>query len=209
MLLKPSRQFLRCPRYSACPLFLILVLVLFISPPSLAATWICSDQQGNKVYTDHNGPGCREFQTRGAYNNQKNTSAGAAQAEQPRQKGGSLTRKDSGPRSRSVTESRSDPSKVLQNKGVKYSEEDLLGSVASGDKAKVELCLRAGINPNTKDDQGQPVLMLASALGNKEIAETLIAHGADVNFKTKQGATPLLASIIMGQKDISKLLIEK
>src|SRR5215510_6538850 len=36
--------------------------LLFMGGASVAGTWVCSDLQGNEVYTDHNGPRCREFQ---------------------------------------------------------------------------------------------------------------------------------------------------
>jgi len=40
----------------------VAIATLFIGGASVAGTWICSDLQGNEVYTDHNGPRCKEFQ---------------------------------------------------------------------------------------------------------------------------------------------------
>jgi ankyrin repeat protein len=85
----------------------------------------------------------------------------------------------------------------------------LLRAVASGNKAKTELVLRGGISANTKDDQGQSALIMATALPSTDIADLLIAHGADVNSRSKDGATPLMAAIITGHKDTAKLLLRK
>src|SRR5262245_59887379 len=39
----------------------IAMHILNMGEASIAGTYLCSDPQGNEVYTDHNRPGCREF----------------------------------------------------------------------------------------------------------------------------------------------------
>ena len=97
----------------------------------------------------------------------------------------------------------------VDHKGVRYSEQDLLRAVASGNKAKIELMLRTGISANAKDEQGQSALTMATALPSKDVAELLITHGADVNSRSNEGAIPLMAAILTGHKETAKLLLRK
>ena len=179
------------------------ILMVFIGEASVAGTWVCSDPQGNEVYTDHNGPRCREFQPTNPDDSPKKPTVVTPQASKRRSSDAiPFSLPPSGERkSGAVTE--------LDHKGTNYSEQDLLRAVASGNKAKIELMLRAGISANAKDEQGQSALTVAAALPNTDIAELLMAHGADVNARSHDGATPLMAAIMTGHKDTAKLLLRK
>jgi ankyrin repeat protein len=172
--------------------------MLFIGGTSVAETYLCSDPQGNEVYTDHNRPGCREFTPTPPNDIEGKPSAKPPQAHKKRAEPPPTS---SSPQLR--------PSGERSNKGASYSEHDLLRAVASGDKGKTELVLRAGISANTKDEQGQSALTLAAALPTTEIAGLLITHGANVNAKNNDAAPPLMAAIMAGQKDTAKLLLRK
>ena len=187
----------------------VAIAMLFIGGTSVAGTWICSDLQGNEVYTDHNGPRCREFPpTNPATNSDdivKTPSAKSPQAPKRRSS-------DAIPfpfSLRPFGERKSGAITELDHKGANYSEQDLLRAVASGNKRKTELGLQAGISANAKDEQGQSALTMAAALPKTDIAELLITHGADVNARSNDGATPLMAAIITGHKETAKLLLRK
>ena len=162
----------------------VAIPLLFIGGASAAGTYMCSDPDGTVVYTDHNRPGCREFTPTPPNDIEGKPSAKTPQA----------------PKKKSERPS-------LDPKGVTYSEQDLLQAVASGNKEKTGLLLRAGISPNAKDEQGQSALTMAAALPRTDIAVLLIAQGADVNARSHEGATPLMAAIMTGQKDTAKLLL--
>ncbi|HKY70678.1 MAG TPA: ankyrin repeat domain-containing protein [Nitrospira sp.] len=144
------------------------------------------------MYTDHHRPGCREFTPTPPNDIEGKPSAKTPQA--PKKRSGER-------KTGAVTES------AHQEAG--YSDQDLLRAVASGNKGKTELVLRAGVSANAKDEHGQPALTMAAALPSTDIAELLIAHGADVNARSHDGATPLMAAMMSGQKDTAKLLLRK
>src|SRR6188474_1722911 len=115
------------------------IFMVFIGEASVAGTWVCSDPQGNEVYTDRNGPRCREFLPTNPDDSPKKPSAKTPQPLKRRSAEG-------------------------DHKEASYSEQDLLRAVASGNKGKAELVLRAGISANAKDEQGQSALTVAAAL---------------------------------------------
>ena len=184
----------------------VAMLILIMGEASIAGTYICSDPQGNEVYTDHNRPGCREFTPTPPNDIEGKPSAKPPQipkrrSDPPPTSSSSLRRPLGERKSGAMTE--------LDHKGASYSEQDLLRAVASANRGKTELVLRAGISANAKDEQGHSALTMATALPSTDIAELLIAHGADVNARSSDGATPLMAAIITGHKDTARLLLRK
>ena len=182
----------------------VAIPLLFIGGASVAATYMCSDPQGNEVYTDQNRPGCREFTPTPPNDIEAKPSAETPQAPKQKSKPAPLpfSRRPSG-------EAKKGAIPELDLKAVTYSEQDLLRAVASGNKGKTEVVLRAGISANAKDEQGHSALTMATALPSTEIAGLLITHGADVNARSHDGATPLMAAIMSGQKDTAKLLLRR
>jgi ankyrin repeat protein len=117
-------------------------------------------------------------------------------------------------------------------------EEKLFAAVEGNDKAKVEELIKQGVNVNTRDINGDTVLIIAARLGlgeivdclldngadvnekdkegwtalmktdNRRIAESLIKHGADVNAKDKDGWTALMIAALIGRFDIVKYLVD-
>ena len=181
----------------------VVIPLLFIGGFSTAGTWICSDPQGNEVYTDHNRPGCREFTPTPPNDIEGKPSVKPPQAPKRRSS-------DAIPFSlRPFGERKNGAITEPDLKGANYSEQDLLRAVASGNTGKAELVLRAGISANAKDEQGQSALTMAAALPNADMAALLIAHAADVNARSHDGATPLMAAIMTGHKETAKLLLRK
>src|SRR5262245_39700110 len=180
--------------------------LLFMGGASLAGTWVCSDLQGNEVYTDHNGPRCREFQPTNPDDIEKKPNAKTSPAPKQRSEAAPLPFRSL---QRPFGERKSGATTEGDHTGASYSDQDLLRAVASGNKEKTELVLRAGISANAKDEQGQSALTMATALPSTAIAELLIDHSADVNARSHDGATPLMAAIVTGHKDTAKLLLRK
>ena len=123
--------------------------LLFMGGASVAGTWICSDPQGNEVYTDHNGPRCKEFPPTAPDDIVKKPSAKPPQAPKHRSSDAIPSR----PQLRPAGEGKHGATTKPDHKEASYSEQDLLRAVASGNKQKTELVLRAGISANAKDEQ--------------------------------------------------------
>ncbi len=70
----------------------------------------------------------------------------------------------------------------------------LLEAIHSGDARAVQTALKAGADPNTRDEMGSTALMHAGAYASVECMRSLIAAGADVNAVSNAGFTPLMWS---------------
>ena len=128
---------------------ILMILILFIGGASVAGTWICSDLHGNEVYTDHNGPRCRESQPTNPYDIVKKPSAKTPQAPKHRPEPAPIP---FSPLVRPFGERKSGAIAEVDHKAARYSEQDLLRAVASGNKAKIELMLAT---PTTFFSQGR------------------------------------------------------
>jgi len=168
----------------------VAISLLFMGSASIAGTYLCSDAAGNDVYTDHQRPGCREITPTPPNDIEAKASAKAPKAPKKRSEPTLI------PYPYSLTpfgERKGGARADRDHKQATYSEQDLLRAVASGDKGKTELVLRAGISANAKDEQGQSALTMAAALPSTDIARLLLTHGADVNSRSDNGASPLMA----------------
>jgi ankyrin repeat protein len=70
----------------------------------------------------------------------------------------------------------------------------LLEAIHCDDTRAVQAALKAGANPNTRDELGSTALMHASAYASVACMRSLIAAGADVNAASAAGFTPLMWS---------------
>ena len=71
----------------------------------------------------------------------------------------------------------------------------LLEAIHQGDVHSVEAALKAGADPNTRDDLGSTALMHAGAYCSVDCMKVLIAAGADVNAASNAGFTALMWSV--------------
>ena len=68
----------------------------------------------------------------------------------------------------------------------------LVNAVLDGNFEKVQLLLKKGVDINSKDEDGDTALMIASSEGHLEIVKLLLLRkGADVNIKNNDGKTAL------------------
>jgi ankyrin repeat protein len=98
--------------------------------------------------------------------------------------------------------------KVLEKKGIPFTQESFLKEVRAGSREHVELFIKAGMDINTGDKDGSSALMIASEKGFFEMAELLIKSGADVNAKNMDGYTALMYAAYKGNLQIAELLID-
>lgn len=79
----------------------------------------------------------------------------------------------------------------------------MVGSSWANRIESVEALLRAGVDPDIKDNSGQTALMLASYAGNTEVVETLLKAGADINYMSPQNVTILEAAFVGYRKGLT------
>lgn len=83
----------------------------------------------------------------------------------------------------------------------------LVHGVALGSSEVVQAQLNQGANPNTKDSEGWPVLLLAAAKGDENVITLLLEAKADINATNPEGATALMAATLGNHEDVVKKLI--
>lgn len=78
------------------------------------------------------------------------------------------------------------------------------------DVKEVKLLLSQGINPNTVDSNGNPMLVLAIRDRSYAVIEVLLsAKGMDVDLSDKNGETPLMMASINGDLPLVQTLVLK
>lgn len=72
----------------------------------------------------------------------------------------------------------------------------LINAAIAGNAREVARRLREGADPDARDADGDPVLLLAASRdGNLAVVRELLAAGADVNAPDALGNTPLIAAV--------------
>ena len=85
----------------------------------------------------------------------------------------------------------------------------LLTAAEDGILEEVRRLVSSGVNPNTKDEQGETPLTLASLHGREEVVEYLLEKGADPNLGNDEGRTPLMAaSILLSTESLIEILLK-
>ena len=97
----------------------------------------------------------------------------------------------------------------ITSKGIPYSTDSFLNEAGVGNKERIELFIKAGMNVNAKDNDGNTALMRASADDNFEVVTLLIEKGADVNANDNDGYTVLMFASSKGNLELATLLIKK
>ena len=85
-----------------------------------------------------------------------------------------------------------DPKSLLKDKGIEFTEDDLVEQVVEGNKATVELFIQAGMDVNHDDGKVGPLLFSAIQAGNAEMVEFLLKQGADPNIANANTNTALI-----------------
>jgi hypothetical protein len=98
--------------------------------------------------------------------------------------------------------------KVLEKKGLPFTQESFLKEVRAGNREHAELFIKAGMDINARDKDGSTALMVTSEKGESEMAQLLIQNGADVNANNIDGYTALMYAAYKGNVQIAELLIK-
>lgn len=77
-----------------------------------------------------------------------------------------------------------------------------------GDTVGLAAALRGGVPPDTRDDKGDTLLMLAAYHGRTEAVRLLLDAGAQPDLRNAKGQTPLGGVAFKGHLDIARLLLD-
>lgn len=83
-----------------------------------------------------------------------------------------------------------------------------LEATKSGDLARIQSLIDAGVNINALDHHGQTALMNSAMHGKYEVARLLVQQGAEFNHTAKYHLTALMLAVINRHKEIVQLLAE-
>ena len=84
----------------------------------------------------------------------------------------------------------------------------IFDAVENGSTEMVKQLIGGGVDVNTRDENGLPLLSAAVSRGNAEIVEFLLASGADANAEDDETFVPLHYAVRNGQTEIVKMLLE-
>ena len=85
----------------------------------------------------------------------------------------------------------------------------LVNAVKQGDISTVELLLEKDTDPDTKSEEGEPLLIYAVWNNYADIVELLLEKGADPDIDNKENITPLTVAAFFGHTEIIKLLLRR
>ena len=84
--------------------------------------------------------------------------------------------------------------------------DDLIVAVANDRADEVKRLLARGMDANSVDPNGDPLLFIAARAGYGATVDVLLAAKANVNAKNRFGDTPLMAAALNGRLDIVRRL---
>ena len=100
--------------------------------------------------------------------------------------------------------------KALLKKGIPCTPDCFAAFIAKNKESVFNLFISAGIDVNSRDDSGTPMLNIAVRNGNEDFTTKLLDLGADINaVSNDRGYTAVMDAVWKGNKDITKLLIER
>lgn len=99
--------------------------------------------------------------------------------------------------------------KSLMNKGIPFTVDCFASYISKG---KFEICrqfITAGMDINSRDESGTPMLNIAVRTDKEEIVSWMIDNGAEINVQSQdRGYTPVMDAVWRGNKEITQFLIE-
>jgi len=109
-------------------------------------------------------------------------------------------------------EDKQDAINELKLRGIDFNKDQFFQALQNGDKAKIDLFVRASFNIHIVDEHGNPPILIALKKGYTVITQILLNAGADVNARGKDGLSPLLIACgkpTHGYKAIAETLIKR
>lgn len=103
---------------------------------------------------------------------------------------------------------------MLQKMNIAFSEQNLIYYAQEGDYNKVELLLKAGVNPNKswrneKQKKNIYALHNTAGFGEPKMVQLLLDFNADINLLDEKGESALIYAIQNSKIETVKILIEK
>jgi ankyrin repeat protein len=96
----------------------------------------------------------------------------------------------------------------IEAAGATLTSDGFVQAVAHRDEALVQLFLKAGIDVDGRNTQGQSALSAAVAVADRSMTDRLLAVGANVNSADSTGLTPLMIVAARDSTQLMQLLIE-
>jgi ankyrin repeat protein len=97
----------------------------------------------------------------------------------------------------------------LDRMGIAYSESSYLEKVQSGDIDAINLFIKAGMRPDSRDDNGNTGIILATKKGTKKSIEALMKAGVNINAQNNAGLTALILAASNCNPDMIEFLLKK
>lgn len=100
--------------------------------------------------------------------------------------------------------------KKLLNKGIPFTP-DCFGTYIAKNKTQIcNLFIQGGIDVDSRDENGTPMLNIAVRNDNEAFVSKLIELGANINVVSEdRGYTPVMDAVWRGNLDITKILVNK
>ncbi len=106
-------------------------------------------------------------------------------------------------------EIRQDAIKALKEMGFPLTHESFIKTVKEGEILAVEQFLKSAFSPDLEDENGVPLLCLATRNKHRAVVHLLLQWGADINVVSMdRGNTPLMDAAAEGDVDLVKDLLE-
>jgi ankyrin repeat protein len=87
--------------------------------------------------------------------------------------------------------------------------DDFIIAVANDRAGEVRQMLQRGMDPDTADASGDPVLLIAARAGNAATVDVLLAGRARVDARNRFGDTAVMVAALNGRLDIVKKIVER
>lgn len=95
----------------------------------------------------------------------------------------------------------------LDRRNISFNEVEFVDLIERDDSENVRLFLQAGMDPNQKDERGQPVILLAAGKGFTATVKELTQAKALLSVHTERGFTPLHLAAMFGHEDTVEALL--
>jgi hypothetical protein len=108
-----------------------------------------------------------------------------------------------------VQEERRSSRAALLEMGVSVHYDSLAQCAREGDTKAVELFMKAGFHPDSRDKYGVPLICLAARGKHRAVAEILLARGAQVDLQSEdRGYSPLMDAAQAGSAELVRLFLD-
>lgn len=95
----------------------------------------------------------------------------------------------------------------LSKKNIAINEDSLVNAAFNHNKNQIKLLLKAGVNVNGRNNEGNTALNTAIEYRYKDIADLLVQHEANINLPDEKDYTPLMKAVY--DIDLVKFLVKK